>query len=189
MGTYSPESIKQAIRSAIKDKAVADALIARLKDEELANGTINITEEMINDDLRATILDNIPKGMLKDYRVGFRDGFIHLSFTAEFMLKLKADYKIRVTGFSFSPEKGHRIKGTYTEECKGVPKIMLGSHKTVLGWLSEHAPAGVAADDETFDIRMDDIPQFRQALSQHSALSGATVRMGRVSGGCLTLSI
>jgi len=189
MGTYSPESIKQAIRSAIKDKNAADSLIARLKDEDLANGTIVITEEMINDDLRGTIMESVPKGMLKNYRVGFRDGFIHLSFNAEFMLKLKADYKIRVTGFSFSPEKGHRIKGIYTEDCKGVPKIMLGSHKTVLSWLGGHAPEGISVDGESFDIRMDNIPQFKQILSQQPAVAGATVRMGRVSGGSLILSI
>lgn len=189
MGTYSPESIKQAIRGSVKDKKAAEAVIARLKDEDLEKGIINITEEMINDDLRSTILEAVPKGMLKDFRVSFRDGFIGLSLAAEFMLKLKADYKLRVTGFSFSPEKGHRIKGSYTEECKGVPKIMLGSHSTLLSWLGEHAPSGAAIDSDSFDLRLDDIPQFKQLLAKQPAVAGATVRMGRVAGGCLTLSL
>lgn len=184
----TPQQIKDAIRSSIKDGAAAEAIISRLNDDELARGELRITEDMLNTDLRASVLGAVPNNMLKDYSVTLRDGVMSVSIVADAMVKLKATYGVRFTGFSFSPQKGHRIKGTYTEKIGGVPRLLYAKHGSMLNMLlASKLPSGVSLTGDSFDIRLDEIPDVARQLTSQPQAANLTLRMGKIADGSLLL--
>ena len=174
------------ISGSVGDPSLRDALIAQLNDEQLDRGELRVTETMINQTFRSQILGGIPGGMVRDYRISFRNGSIGVQLAGAAMgMRFGATYGLRVTSFDFRTGT-HRLSASYTESVQGVPRLLYAKYGTLLRMMASRAP-GVTATANTLTADLDGIAEFRSLLAGEKQLGELTLTLGSIEDGCLTL--
>lgn len=153
--------------------------------EKIARGRLEIPARLLNNELKPYILGSAA-GMLRDYHVDFRGGFLLLAGEAELrqLGPLSLSYKLKIQEFRFDAS-GHRLTGTFEEraDARGnlaqkiaVKTALMGG--TLLGLGVRLAkPEGVHVDGNNLMADLDRMP-FANKIPEKLTLSLAGIQDG-----------
>lgn len=153
--------------------------------EKIARGRLEIPARLLNNELKPFVLRSAA-GMVQDYHVDFRGGFLLLAGEAELrqLGPLSLSYKLKVHEFRFDAS-GHRLTGTFEEraDARGnlAQKIALKTALmggTLLGLGARLAkPEGLRVDGNNLLAELDRMP-FAQKIPEGLTLSLAGMQDG-----------
>lgn len=141
---------------------------------------LQITESMVNDDLRPQLL-SLGRGYLSDYQVAFRDDQIILSLFLDVptLGEINVHYELDALELTFHPE-AHSVFFTYQEQVKSEGNIrqnlLLKALKLQRGTLlctllNLHPLSGITANKTSCSVNLEQLMDFSKPLWMHFSAS------------------